>query len=65
MKTEYVYPRLGDRRSVSEWVEAGSQSIWDRARDQVSLILAADAPDHLRPAVDEIIRARFPIRLNV
>ena len=65
MKTEYVYPRLGDRRSVSEWVEAGSQSVWDRACEQVSSILAADAPDHLPRAADQVIRERFPIRLNV
>ena len=65
MKTEYVYPRLGDRTSVSEWVEGGRKSIWDKARDQVSDILAGDAPDHLPPAADQAIRERFPIRLKV
>lgn len=64
MKTEYVYPRLGDRSSVSEWIVAGRNSIWDRARDQVSKILASDAPEHLSPGADQNIRARFPIRLN-
>ncbi len=65
MKTEYLYPRLADRRGVSEWIEAGGTSIWDRAHDRVSKILAADAPDHLPPAADQVIRARFPIRLNI
>ena len=65
MKTEYVYPSLGDRQSVSEWVEAGSTTIWDRARSKVSEILAAGPPDHLPPAADTAIRAAFPIKLKL
>ncbi len=64
MKTEYLYPRLGDRQSVDDWIETGSRSIWSRARDRVAAILAADAPDYLAPAADQRIRARFPIRLE-
>ena len=64
MRTEYVYPQLGDRRGVGEWIEAGRISIWDRARDRVSEILAAEAPSHLTPAADRAIRERFPIRLS-
>ena len=64
MRTEYVYPQLGDRRGVGEWIEAGRTSIWDRARDRVAEILATDAPDHLTPAADRAIRERFPIRLG-
>ena len=44
MKTEYVYPELGDRASVSDWVEGGRKSIWESARERVAEILAADAP---------------------
>ena len=65
MKTEYVYPLLGDRKSVSEWVDAGGQSIWERACDHVSGILSRQASDHLPPASDHAIRDRFPIRLNL
>ena len=65
MKTEYVYPSLGDRRSVDEWIDAGQSSIWDRARGRVAEILAADPPDHLSPAADRAIRERFPILLAV
>ena len=64
MRTEYVYPQLGDRRGVGEWIEAGRISIWDRARDRVAGILAMEAPDHLTPAADRAIRERFPIRLS-
>ena len=64
MRTEYVYPKLGDRRGVGEWIEAGRTSIWDRARSRVNDILAAEAPDHLTPAADRAVRERFPIRLG-
>ena len=64
MRTEYVYPRLGDRRDVGEWIEAGRTPIWDRARDRVAEILAMEAPNHLTPAADRAIRERFPIRLS-
>ena len=64
MRTEYVYPKLGDRRGVGEWIEAGRSSIWDRARSRVDDILAAQAPDHLTPAADRAVRERFPIRLS-
>ncbi|MEM7224342.1 MAG: trimethylamine methyltransferase family protein [Pseudomonadota bacterium] len=63
MKTEYVYPRLGDRSSVDEWLEAGKLSIWQRAQDRVAKILAAEPPDHITPATDRAIRERFPIKL--
>ena len=64
MRTEYVYPQLGDRRGVGEWIEAGRTSIWERARARVSEILATEAPDHLTQAADQAVRERFPIRLD-
>ena len=64
MRCEYVYPTLGDRRGVGEWIEAGRTSIWNRARDRVAEILAMEPPDHLTPAVDRAIRERYPIRLS-
>ncbi len=64
MKSEYVYPALGDRQSVSDWVADGEQTVWDRARAQVRQILAEDPPDHLPREADALIRERFPIRLD-
>ena len=64
MRSEYVYPQLGDRRGVDEWIEAGRVAIRDRARDRVTEILAREAPSHLTPAADRAIRERFPIRLH-
>ena len=62
MKTDYVYPSLADRRSVSEWQQAGSPSLWDRARARVSAILA-EPPTHLDRAVEQRLREHFPIHL--
>jgi trimethylamine--corrinoid protein Co-methyltransferase len=65
MKSEYVYPRLGDRASVDDWLDAGGLSIWDRARARVAEILAAEPPGHLSPTADRAIRERFPIKLDL
>lgn len=63
MRSEYVYPQLGDRQSVADWTEAGSPPIWDRARAEVSRLQAITA-EHLPPAAEAAIRERFPIFLN-
>lgn len=62
MKTEYVYPHLGNRQSVEDWVDAGRKTIWDNACDRVSAILEIE-PEHLDPRIDKIIREKFDIRL--
>ena len=64
MKSEYVYPSLGDRQSVSDWIDAGSQSIWDRARKQVREILDSEPPQHLSAQTDRKIRDSFNIKLS-
>ncbi len=63
MKTEYVYPSLGDRQSVSDWQDTGHLSIWDRSRTRVSSILETE-PEHLSRSVEDRMRASFNILLN-
>jgi trimethylamine--corrinoid protein Co-methyltransferase len=63
MQKEYVYPLVGDRSSPKEWVEKGSTDIVDRAVKQTKAILDRHFPHHVPEAVDEAIRARFPVRL--
>ena len=63
MKSEYLYPRLGDRQSVEDWIASGGISLAERAGEAVAEILAGEAPDHLPVTADRAIRARFPIRL--
>ncbi|MEM9104575.1 MAG: trimethylamine methyltransferase family protein [Pseudomonadota bacterium] len=64
MKREYVYPRLGDRQSISDWKDAGSLTIWDRARQRVAA-LTADPPSHLDRSREAAIRDRFNIHLDI
>ena len=62
MKTDYVYPRLADRRSVAEWQAAGSPGLLDRAAARVREVVA-DPPGHLDRAAEARIRNSFPIHL--
>ena len=64
MRSEYVYPDLGDRRSVDDWVDAGEPNLWDQAAERVSTIVAAGRPDHLSVVAETAVRGRFPIRLE-
>ena len=61
MKSDYYYPDLADRQSVSDWLEDGAQSIWDRAQTRVSEILARPASTHLGPSAERDIRTRYAI----
>lgn len=63
MKTDYVYPDVADRRSISEWQDAGAPDIRDRARDWVRKILADHYPRHIEAKVDEVIRDSYNIIL--
>jgi trimethylamine--corrinoid protein Co-methyltransferase len=63
MKKEYLYPEVGDRKNVKEWQEQGRTSIVDRAERKLSKILAHHYPAHIPTALDDAIRARFPVRL--
>ena len=63
METEYVYPTLADRRTITEWEAAGSSDMRERARARMAEILASHYPEHLEPADDARIRERFDIRL--
>ncbi len=61
MERDYFYPELADRRSPTEWEEAGAQDAWARARVKAKKILATHRPDHLGPKKDAEIRRRFNI----
>ena len=64
MKSDYHYPTLADRQSVTDWVEAGSLSVWDKAKARVAEILAAPPPTHLSADAEARIRAKHPIHLK-
>jgi len=64
MKSEYVYPGLGDRQSVDDWIEAGSEEIWQRAQDRVRGILQQPQATHLAIEKERAIRDNFNILLS-
>jgi trimethylamine---corrinoid protein Co-methyltransferase len=63
MQTAYVYPTVGDRTSPKEWREQGSTDIIDKAVKKTKEILARNYPRHVPDVVDDVIRAKLPIRL--
>ncbi len=65
MQREYLYPAIGDRTNPEDWKDAGGTTAADRANRYVRTVLASHFPRHIPPATDDVIRARFPIRLPV
>lgn len=63
MKSDYVYPSMSDRRSVTEWQEAGEPALWDQAVARVREI-SATPPTHLSASIEKQIRNAFPIHLD-
>ena len=58
MQTEYVYPKLGDRKSPKDWAEEGKIDILDRATQRKNEILAA-ATSQISPEIDQAVRERI------
>ena len=63
MRSEFLYPTVGDRTSVAEWEFQGSPEIMTTARKRVQHILATHYPDTILPQRDLAIRSVFDIRL--
>ena len=63
MRTEYVYPALGDRASLDEWLADGRSTLLDRASNRVAEIMAEGPAGHLSATAESAIRDRFDIRL--
>lgn len=64
MTSEYVYPALGDRQSVHDWLDNGALTVWDKAIAKVAEIEALPAPAHLPADREAAIRAEYPILLK-
>ena len=63
MQTEYLYPRVADRSSLSEWQYQGSPELLASARRRVREIMSTHYPDIIDPGIDAALRARYDIRL--
>jgi len=63
MRTDYVYPLVGDRTTPNVWEEAGSLDIRERARQRVREVLSTHYPEHISEDLDQKIRGSFEILL--
>ncbi|MDX2482354.1 MAG: trimethylamine methyltransferase family protein, partial [Pseudodonghicola sp.] len=63
MKTDYLYPAIADRRSISVWEETGARDAREVARDTVQTVLGEHYPTHIDPAIDRQLRDNFNIIL--
>lgn len=63
MQTDFLYPRVADRRGFEEWEAAGSPDIRVASKARAKEILAAHYPSHIPPHIDAEIRSQFDISL--
>ena len=63
MKTDYLYPNIADRRSISVWEDDGSKDAREVARSTVRTLLADYYPSHIDAATDARIRDHYNIIL--
>ncbi len=63
MQSDFVYPKIGDRRSIDEWEADGARDIRSVAIERTRQILEQHHPRHLSAELDRVLRERFDIRL--
>ena len=64
MQSEYLYPSVANRMSLSEWEAADRPGLVATAHERARGILATHHPAYINPERDRAIRARFPIQLR-
>jgi trimethylamine--corrinoid protein Co-methyltransferase len=63
METDYLYPIVGDRENINNWIEQGSTDVIQRAHLKVKEILKNHFPKNWSEEIDQKIREQFPVRL--
>lgn len=63
METEYLYPKIGDRTSLSEWEYRGAPELMALARERVREIMSGHYPTLLAGDLDARLRRDYDIRL--
>jgi trimethylamine--corrinoid protein Co-methyltransferase len=63
MQTDFLYPDIGDRRSIEDWEQSGAMDIREVAIAKTRGILAGYFPQHLSMETDLTLRSKFDIRL--
>lgn len=64
MQSDFLYPKIADRRSFVEWEESGAKDVRQTARDVARQILASHHPTHISQEIDQALRDKFDIRLQ-
>ena len=61
MNSDFLYPDIGDRRSIGEWREDGQPDILQRAHERVRELLSATPEPALSPEVAAELSERFEL----
>jgi trimethylamine--corrinoid protein Co-methyltransferase len=59
MNSDFLYPQIGDRRSIGEWQDDGAPDIWRLAHRRVRAILSADQPVLIDPGLASRLETDF------
>jgi len=65
MQRDHFYPKLTDRNDPRTWAQLGATDMWKRANDAARETLSNHHPNYLDPAIDQKIRERFNIFLDL
>jgi trimethylamine--corrinoid protein Co-methyltransferase len=63
MQSDFLYPSIGDRRTIEQWENDGAKDIRTVAIEKTREILNDHFPGHIRTQTDQNLRSRFDIRL--
>ncbi len=62
MNTDFLYPQIGDRRTIGEWQDDGAADSWKRAHVRVREILASPPPSIIDAALAAQLETEFDLR---
>ena len=62
MNSDFLYPQVGDRRTIGEWQDDGAADSWKRAHARVHEILAAPLPCLIDVALAAQLETEFDLR---
>ncbi|MEE9590767.1 MAG: trimethylamine methyltransferase family protein [Hyphomicrobiaceae bacterium] len=65
MESEFCYPEVAEHSAYGVWETNGSPGIRDTERARAREILPSHYPQYLPPRIEEEIRRRFPIVLDL
>ncbi len=63
MESDFVYPEIGDRRTITEWEVDGAPDIRSVAMARTRQILNEHYPKHISQEIDNAVREKFDIHL--